>query len=172
MAHHIALVEISPRPWTAGICFAASQVERRPILFTGSHLCVPKNLVVLMGLWSPHGNTKTASTTSTKSIWKKTKKNLLWICSCFFQKNIYHFLFHFTFKKNVSVELRVFFWEALATPWAKAPQVARTAKLGISLETTWCCLEPTSRGRGRVGGVVGRRILGGIFPMGWFIRTG
>lgn len=167
MAHHIALVEISPRPWTAGICFAASQVERRPILFTGSHLCVQET----WWFWwdsDLHMETKKQPQRLQPNPFEKKQKkktrSALNLLLFFSKKNIYHFLVHFT------VELRAFFGEALATPWAKAPQLARTAKLGISLETTWLFGAEIARPPG--GGAVGRRILGGIFPMGWFIRMG
>ena len=103
MAHHIALVEISPRPWTAGICFAASQVERRPILFTGSHLCVQET----WWFWwdsDLHMETKKkpqrlqANPFEKKN--RKKKRSALNLLLIFSKKNIYHFLVHFTLPLN------------------------------------------------------------------------
>ena len=216
MAHHIALVEITHRPWTAGICFAASQVERCPILFTGSHLCVQRTWRLwwdsdLHKMETQKNNLNNLNNLNdwTKSIWKKkticsesalegiwhltSPRNLVrggngaantrrpnmvfrilfgdsgWTWKIF-KKTSWHVLFHFIFQKKFSLELRVFFGSVnssspststLATPWAKAPQLARTAKLGISLETTWC-RDP----HGRVGGKwgVGRGYLEDFFP--------
>lgn len=105
MAHHIALVEISPRPWTAGICFAASQVERRPILFTGSHLCVQET----WWFWwdsDLHMETQKQPQRLQPNPFEKKKSalNLL----LFFSKKHLPFSLSLYLQKKFSVELRVF----------------------------------------------------------------